>query len=47
MFLREGHLAPSYCLGPCDAANVIGVLSADGVTWFGNLSEVDDYGNSG
>ena len=41
--VREVYLTPCYCLGPCDAANVVGVLSALSATWFGNLAEVDDY----
>lgn len=27
------------CLGPCDLVNVVGILSAEGMTWLGGLTE--------
>ncbi len=34
---RTIQLTVSGCLGPCDLANVVAVLSARGTEWFGNL----------
>jgi hypothetical protein len=31
------QLTISGCVGPCDVANVIQVVTADGVEWYGNL----------
>lgn len=32
-----------YCLGPCDACNVVCVLSPQGSTWLGGLGEQRQY----
>ena len=34
---RTIQLTVSGCLGPCDLANVVAVMSAGGTEWFGNL----------
>ena len=41
--VKDLHLTPCHCLGPCDAANVACVLSADSAAWFGGLTSRDDY----
>jgi hypothetical protein len=33
------QLTMTGCLGPCDLVNVVGILSAEGMTWLGGLTE--------
>ncbi|HEY5314358.1 MAG TPA: hypothetical protein VIK18_17625, partial [Pirellulales bacterium] len=37
------QLTISGCLGPCDVANVVAILSRDGCTWLGELSREEHY----
>lgn len=37
------QLTISGCLGPCDLANVCCILTPDGITWLGGLSEHEHY----
>ena len=38
------HLSISGCLGPCDCANVVGVLGPNGEVWLGGLDDQKQYG---
>jgi hypothetical protein len=40
---RTVQLTLSGCLGPCDLANVVAVMSARGAEWFGNLERDGQY----
>lgn len=40
---RHVQLTMSGCLGPCDVANVVAILSRDGCTWLGELTREDQY----
>ena len=41
---KSVQLTISGCVGPCDLANVVCVVSANGVQWFGGLQEQRQYG---
>jgi cobaltochelatase CobN len=41
--LPKVQLTISGCLGPCDVANVVCVLTSDSVTWIGGLTRAEDY----
>jgi cobaltochelatase CobN len=42
--IRNVHLTIAGCLGPCDASNVVGILTAErGMRWYGGLSEFWQY----
>jgi predicted metal-binding protein len=40
---RYMHITPCYCLGPCDAANVVCVIAGNSLTWFGRFETQADY----
>jgi cobaltochelatase CobN len=40
---RHVQLTISGCLGPCDVANVVAILTPQGCTWLGKLSREDQY----
>ena len=40
---RHIQLTISGCLGPCDVANVVAILTPQGCSWFGALSREDQY----
>ena len=40
---KSMQLTISGCLGPCDLANVICVISAQGMEWFGGVQEQGQY----
>jgi cobaltochelatase CobN len=40
---RHVQLTISGCLGPCDVANVVAILTRDGCTWLGELNCQDQY----
>jgi cobaltochelatase CobN len=37
------QLTISGCLGPCDVANVVQIVSPEGTTWFGRFSDDAHY----
>lgn len=41
--LRSVHLSISGCLGPCDAANVVGIVTPLQTLWLGGLTDDASY----
>jgi (2Fe-2S) ferredoxin len=40
---RTIQLTVSGCLGPCDVANVVQIITADGTEWYGRLDQDAHY----
>lgn len=41
--LKTIQLTVSGCLGPCDVANVVQIVTPDGIEWYGRLDEGAHY----
>lgn len=41
--VRDVHITPTSCLGPCDVPNVACLLTARSSTWFAQLEAQEDY----
>ena len=41
--LKAVQLTISGCVGPCDAANVVQIITPSGVEWYGNLNQSSYY----
>lgn len=41
--LKTIQLTISGCLGPCDVANVVQIVTPDGIEWYGSLTKDSQY----
>lgn len=41
--LKHVHLSISGCLGPCEIANVVAIVTPDGTAWFGDIDGIEYY----